>query len=126
MKSVNSILMMLAFNLAVLIPPAWSQTPLYFGWSAGAPYRFDFTGNGRVELAIYDPDTGALSVRLVNGDELCFDLSIAREGFAEACADYGDGKDDPALYQDATGDLYVWLSANNDTLFGPAGPYSAS
>jgi hypothetical protein len=49
---------------------------------------------------------------------------IGAEGYTAVAADFdGDGKADPALYQDATGNLYVWLSANGYALFGPAGPY---
>jgi len=36
----------------------------------------------------------------------------------------GDGKSDPALYHDATGYLYAWLSSINYDLLVRAGPFS--
>ncbi len=35
------------------------------------------------------------------------------------------GKADPALCQDTTGNLYIWLSAQNYALGGPFGPFAA-
>ncbi len=100
----------------------WSQTA---GGPGYVPAAGDYDGDGKTDPGVYDcgnPSTGS-------GQGGTWQVLLSGSGYAAATADFGgsgyqavegdydgDGKTDPAIYQESTGDWAVMLSSFNYTL----------
>ncbi len=100
--------------------------PFLVGAPDVTPVLADFDGDRKADPALYRAADGwyiwfSAQDYAQNGPFL-----VGAAGYSALAADYdGDGKADPGLYQDATGSLYLWLSASGYALTGPLGPYTA-
>ena len=109
------------------------------GVAGVTPVLADFDGDSKADPALYLPAVAtpqALQAgRSLDGWYIWFSgmnyalggpFFVGAEGYSAKAADFdGDGKADPTLYQDTTGYLYLWLSANDYALVGPLGSYPA-
>ena len=94
-----SILGLVFTHVIAVVPFAAAETPLKFGWSSVTPHAANFTGDGRMELGLYDSVNGTAYVRQLNGEELASGLTMALSDYQAAFADYdGDNYADLGSY----------------------------
>jgi immune inhibitor A len=71
------------------------------------PLDTDYNGNGRSDLAVYDPATGAWYIRTLAGQEILWNLPWGGPGFDPMAGDYnGDNLADLAVYDRSQGLWY--------------------
>jgi hypothetical protein len=73
----------------------------------------DFTGDGKVDIALFRPSVGQWFV-LRSSDFSYYTINFGTNGDVPAAADYdGDGKSDAAIYRASAGTWYVARSSDN-------------
>jgi hypothetical protein len=79
----------------------------------------DFDGDGRDDLAVYQPGTGNWYVRSLTGGILAWAVNWGGGGFTPVVGDFdGDGKADIGAYHTATGTWYVRTVSGALVLWG--------
>ena len=76
----------------------------------------DFDGDGKSELAVWQPSTGNWNIKFPNGSTATEQLGSAQTGDTPMPADYdGDGKTDYAVWRQSTGNWSVFHSSDGTT-----------
>jgi len=100
---------------ATVIGSVLEQSDITWGGAGTVCVSADYDGDGLVDPALYQPDSGEWRVLLsgqhyVDTNNSAF---LGGPGFEPLLGDFdGDGKNDPAVYRETTGEWFVILSAS--------------
>ncbi|MBK7709492.1 MAG: VCBS repeat-containing protein [Acidobacteria bacterium] len=84
-----------------------------FGLATDTIAPADFTGDGKVDIAVFRPSSGQWFV-LRSSDFSYYSINFGADGDVPAAADYdGDGKADAAVYRASTGTWFISRSGDN-------------
>ncbi|MFH1477094.1 MAG: VCBS repeat-containing protein [Verrucomicrobiota bacterium] len=100
---------------ATVIGSVLEQSEMIWGGAGAVCVSADYDGDGLVDPALYEANSGQWHVLLSSQDyadtnNIAF---LGGPGFDPLLGDFdGDGKNDPAVYREATGEWFVILSAS--------------
>lgn len=89
------------------------QGEFWWGGAGAVAVCADYDGDGLVDPALYQPDSGEWRVLLSSQDYADNNAILGGPGFEPLLGDFdGDGKNDPAVYDEATGEWFGLLSSD--------------
>src|ERR1035437_5083072 len=101
---------------ATVVRSVLEQGEFWWGGAGAVAVSADYDGDGLVDPALYQPDSGEWRVLLSSqdyADDNNNNVFLGGPGFEPLLGDFdGDGKNDPAVYCEATGEWFALLSAS--------------
>lgn len=89
------------------------ESEFWWGGAGTVCVSADYDGDGLVDPALYQPDSGEWRTLLSSLDYADNSVFLGGSGYEPLLGDFdGDGKNDPAVYIEATGEWFSLLSAS--------------
>lgn len=101
---------------ATVVGSVLEQGEFWWGGAGAVVVSADYDGDGLVDPALYQPDSGEWRVLLSSQGYADTNNSVflGGAGFEPLLGDFdGDGKNDPAVYDETTGDWFSLLSTSS-------------